>query len=99
MFDASVTVAETARPVNRIATRGSRRDRRVRAVLRTDRDLSMGTTVAREALLRWRHPLRGLLPPSDFLALLEESERVVPLGEWVLAALAGMPPRGQTRHA
>jgi EAL domain-containing protein (putative c-di-GMP-specific phosphodiesterase class I) len=47
-------------------------------------DLSTGTTVAREALLRWRHPLRGLLPPSDFIALLEESERIVPLGEWVI---------------
>ena len=46
--------------------------------------LQTGTTVAREALLRWRHPLRGLVPPSDFIALLEESERMIPLGEWVI---------------
>src|SRR5262249_28338793 len=46
--------------------------------------LTTGVTVAREALLRWRHPLRGVVPPGDFIALLEESERMVRLGEWVI---------------
>ena len=37
-----------------------------------------------EALLRWRHPLRGLLSPSAFFPSLEESGLVVPVGEWVV---------------
>ncbi|MCU4187267.1 diguanylate cyclase [Acidiferrimicrobium sp. IK] len=37
-----------------------------------------------EALLRWNHPTRGLVPPLDFLAFAEESGIILPLGRWVL---------------
>ena len=45
---------------------------------------ALGQVLGAEALLRWRHPVRGMVSPADFIPVAEESGQIVLLGSWVL---------------
>jgi EAL domain-containing protein (putative c-di-GMP-specific phosphodiesterase class I) len=45
---------------------------------------SSGETIGVEALVRWQHPVRGMVAPGEFIALAEKTKLILPLGQWIL---------------
>ena len=60
-------------------------------------DLRSGELIGLEALVRWQHPVKGLLEPDEFMALAEESQLVDRIGQWVLTTACRQTRRWQHR--
>ena len=56
---------------------------------------SQGHVTGAEALVRWQHPVQGMVPPSEFIPLAEESGLILPLGQWVMETALRQQARWQ----
>jgi diguanylate cyclase (GGDEF)-like protein/PAS domain S-box-containing protein len=84
LFDATLARHATARLALERDLRGTDLDRDLRDHYQPLVDLRTGRVVAAEALLRWQHPERGLVPPDEFIPLAEETGMIDALGLWML---------------
>ena len=110
MFDAKHAGRNRAEPfdaeMNRQLADRQQRLARIGLALRQDElrlhyqpkiDLRSGRVIGVEALMRWEHPERGLVPPGEFLPLAEESDLIVDLGRWSLEEALRQQERWQAQ--
>jgi EAL domain-containing protein (putative c-di-GMP-specific phosphodiesterase class I) len=83
-FDADLDEQVRTHHNRRTEVRGALRAGELRLYYQPKLDMRKGRIVGMEALLRWQHPQRGILPPLEFLPIVEHSDVIVDIGEWVM---------------
>ncbi|MEA2422611.1 MAG: hypothetical protein QOF55_1710, partial [Thermoleophilaceae bacterium] len=71
----------------------------MRLVYQPEVDLASGRIVAVEALLRWAHPVHGVISPAKFIPIAEQSGLIVPIGAWVLREACATAARWRQTQA
>jgi EAL domain-containing protein (putative c-di-GMP-specific phosphodiesterase class I) len=84
MYDPSLHERAENRMAIAVDLRHAVERRELLAVYQPKVKLQTHTIVGFEALLRWRHPERGMMYPADFISVAEETGLIIPIGDWIL---------------
>jgi len=85
VFDAQLRSVANDRSELELSLRDAIEDGGLRLHFQPEVDLRTGRLLALEALVRWQHPVRGMIPAIDFITVAEETGLIVNIGRWVFA--------------
>ena len=97
VFDTKMSAAALSRLQLEIELRQAVKWEQLRLEYQPLMDLSSDRIIGMEALVRWEHPDKGIISPSDFIPIAEESGMILPIGQWVLNEACRQAKKWQTQ--